>query len=298
MKVLPFFDRKIRKIIKKLSDIILKVDKMDLRTYQIKIGEKEYKIFSPIEDVYLENIGPEFEPVMVKLYKSLLDKDFYCLDVGANVGCTTILFSDLCRHVDSFEPSRTTFKVLEKNILTTGKKNVSLKNIGLGSSNMVSELAFSSNNRSGGFVANLTSPSSGHIIETIEIKKMDDVYSLNKDYHINFIKIDVEGFEKHVIEGGLGIISKDKPVIVLELNHWCLNAFQRITVPDFFDFLRSIFPLLYAVNYDGTFANLHNKSESYRVMYEHIIHFHFSNLIGAFYDSQLRTFLNTFKKIS
>ena len=161
---------------------------------------------------------------------------------------------------------------------------------------MTTKLVFAPNNRSGGFVANRISVSKGHIIESIQIKKLDD-YRSQKDIPVGFIKIDVEGFEESVLEGGSRIIADQKPVVVLELNHWCLNVFQRITVPDFFDFLRSKFPLLYAVNFDGTYADLYDENDSYKVMYEHINHFNFSNLIGAFNESQLAEFKCSFQKV-
>jgi hypothetical protein len=71
------------------------------------------------------------------------------------------------------------------------------------------------------------------------------------------------------------------------LNHWCLNAFQRTSVPDFFDFLRGVFPFLYAV--DGTdVRNLHDPDDSYNVMYQHIAHnFRYPNLVGAFDRSRV-----------
>ena len=69
----------------------------------------------------------------------------------------------------------------------------------------------------------------------------------------------------------------------MELNHFCLNALRRITVPDFFDFLRSVFPYLYAVDTDNaTIADLHDEEQSYFVMHEHLVRFRFPNLVGGF----------------
>jgi len=74
--------------------------------------------------------------------------------------------------------------------------------------------------------------------------------------------------------------------VVLELNHWCLNAFQRTSIPDFLDLLRSMFPILLAV--DGSnYMDLHDTSESYIVMYNHILHMRFPNILAAFEEGQL-----------
>lgn len=104
---------------------------------------------------------------------------------------------------------------------------------------------------------------------------------------MDFIKIDVEGYEENVIKGGQNLLARDKPIVVLELNHFCLNVFRRITVPDFFDFLRTIFPYVYAVDRDNRLIlDINNPENAYQVMYEHIVKNRFSNLVAG-YDSSL-----------
>jgi hypothetical protein len=127
--------------------------------------------------------------------------------------------------------------------------------------------------------------------------------------------IDVEGFEQSVIEGLTSTILRDEPIVALELNHWCLNAFQRTSVPDFFDYLRSVFPYLYAVDmryagslrdriqrellpfrYDKKDArNLHDQDAAYHVMYRHILHgSSYPTLVGAFKSTQLNALSSKF----
>ncbi len=48
----------------------------------------------------------------------------------------------------------------------------------------------------------------------VNTKKIDQFDFQNK---ISFIKIDVEGHEREVIEGGLNIIKKDKPKLLVEI---------------------------------------------------------------------------------
>ena len=73
---------------------------------------------------------------------------------------------------------------------------------------------------------------------------------------------------------------------MLELNHWCLNAFQRTSIPDFLDLLRSTFPILLAVDGD-TYMDLHDEGERYIVMYHHILHMRYPNVVGAFDEDRL-----------
>lgn len=262
------------------------MDKLE-QTIAVAIGQKTYSIVS--DDSYLDHIKNGFEPDTVALFNSLLRESDLVFDVGANIGCTSILFGERCRKVYSFEPSPTTFKFLQRNLSNAGLDNVVPMNMGLGSCACESELTFAPSNRSGGFVSDKTQASFGHVTEKIKIERADDAAKLMDLPTSDFMKIDVEGFEKSVIEGSREIIDAYKPIVALELNHWCLNAFQRITIPDFFDFLRARFPILLAVQ-GNKYSNLHNPSDSYHVMYHHINHFKYMNLVGAFSEERLAKF--------
>lgn len=250
---------------------------------KVDIGGTEYTIES--DDDYLAKMGPTFEPETVRLFQTLASGTV--LDIGANIGCTALLFSHLADQVHAFEPSPSTYELLRKNVGVA--TNVFTHNVGIGDVPGESELTFARNNRSGGFVSDKTSASTGHVIEKIFIHTLDDTVQRLKLTDVDFIKIDVEGFEGHVIKGAQKTLSSYRPVVALELNHWCLNAFQRTSVPEFFDYLRSVFPLLYAVQGNG-YMDLHDPSESYIVMYWHILHMKYLTLVGAFHDGELEKF--------
>ena len=257
------------------------------REIEVDIGGINYSITS--DDDYLEHIKNGFEPDMVRLFRALANDSEIILDIGANIGCTAILFGELSKNVYAFEPSQTTFAFLEKNITRAGLKNVFLHNMGLGAEPGEFTLTFAPSNRSGGFVSNQTQASAGHAVENIVIRQLDEVVTSLDLPKIDFIKIDVEGFEGQVLSGAAQTLSTFKPIVVLELNHWCLNAFQRTSIPDFFDLLRSLFPILLAV--DGTsYRNLHDESDSYVVMYEHILQMKFPNIVAAFSEDKLQRF--------
>ena len=290
------------------------VDSPVERLVRTKINGKSYSISS--DDDYLDHVEGEFEPEMVSLFQSLLQPTDTVLDIGANIGCTSLLFGDLARQVYSFEPSPTTHRWLVENVQRAKLNNVEPLNLGLGKDAGTFELTFAPNNRSGGFVSNLTSASEGHQVEQITIARGDDFIREHQIAKVDFIKIDVEGFEQSVIEGLAETIARDQPIVVLELNHWCLNAFQRTSVPDFFDFLRGVFPYLYAVDmrytsnlrdrlhrelfpsfYDKKDArNLHDQDAAYHVMYRHILHgSSYPTLVGAFNPTQLTALSSLFR---
>jgi FkbM family methyltransferase len=266
------------------------------KIYKIKIKDQQYSMVS--DDLYLNAMGPVWEPHLVALFCSLIKKDNVVFDVGANVGCVSILFSGLAEKVYSFEPSPTTFKYLSKNIENAGLRNVTAYNFGLGSKEGESTITYSPESRSGAFVSNrLKNIGHNHVTEVIKIKTIDDMIREQKISKIDVIKMDVEGFEKEVITGARNTLNTFKPVTVLELNHFCLNALQRISVPDFFDFLKSVFPILLAVQ-GNTFANIYDDSDAYEVLYYNINNNRYSNIVAAFQQEQLTEFHSRFQHFS
>ena len=252
----------------------------------VRIGATPYGLRS--DDAYLSAMGGEFEPGMVRLAQALVRKTDVVFDIGANIGCTAIMFGALAAEVHAFEPAPSTFAFLRTNIANSGLKNVRLHNCGLGAVTTATTLTFSADNRSGGFVS-ATQPSAGHLIEPIRLRQLDDLVPELGVARVDLVKIDVEGFEGHVLRGARGTLARHRPLVVSELNHWCLNAFQRTSVPDHLDLLRSIFPILLAVDGDR-YLDLHNPAENYIVMYHHINHRLFSNILGAFDEGRIAGF--------
>ena len=77
-------------------------------------------------DEYLFYMGKEFESGLTLLIKkiSLIFKNKIVLDVGANIGITSIIFSEFFEEVIAFEPSKETFNVLLENLQNNNIKNV------------------------------------------------------------------------------------------------------------------------------------------------------------------------------
>jgi FkbM family methyltransferase len=264
----------------------------EVREAKINIGGRRYVIAS--DDSYLENLHDSFEPDMVDLFRAVASGSRTVLDIGANIGCTAILFGEMAHVVHAFEPSPSTFALLKRNVDRASLANVSLHNVGLGETPGRFTLTFAPSNRAGGFVSDQTQASTGHAVENIEIRRLDDVVPSLGAPPVDFIKIDVEGFEARVLRGASVTLAACRPLVVLELNHWCLNAFQRTSIPDYFDLLRSLFPILVAVD-GSSYLNLHNESERYIVMYHHILHMRFPNLLAAYDEGRLQRFRASYR---
>ena len=123
----------------------------------------------------------------------------------------------------------------------------------------------------------------------IEVRRLDSVFPTLGIDKIDFMKIDVEGHEGKVIEGGWESIVKCKPVIQLELNSWCLNAQQRIALPDFLDFLCDRFPIVYGIQ-RMEYADIRSPSGRWLVMRKNILEQRFKEVVVAFDAPRLEAF--------
>ena len=148
------------------------------------------------------------------------------LDIGAYIGYYSILMSPLFEQIYSFEPQLLKFNCLNDNISDNNLNNkIKTFNIGLGEKNeerLGGAVHQKKLYRSSGFHIN----SSGS--EKVKIIKGDDILNL-KNNKVS-IKIDVEGFEFHVLRGLIKLLSLNKCLIQIEVwekNYDLVNNFLK-----------------------------------------------------------------------
>lgn len=214
-----------------------------------------------------------------------------CIDVGANVGLTTMVMSQFYEKVYSFEPVPSTFSLLQKNVEKNKLGNVQIFNVGLGAEEKETEITFVTNNRSGGYVNDKAGVAyDGYQSEAVKISTGDS-FQINP----SFIKIDTEGYELSVMKGLSGTIQNNKPVVMFEVNHWCLNALRGICLPDFIDQVKTIFPVLFAVH-RSHYLNLYDENDLYIFMHENIVSNRFFNAVGGFDLAQFDRLMKSFTR--
>jgi len=261
------------------------------RTVTTTIDSKNYSFQSFEDDNYLNHlvVDGSFEIETVRLIKNLTNKKMVSVDIGANIGATAILLSDLTKHVYCFEPGNDTFFFLRDN--TKMKNNITYFNFALGDCNK-REFINTAPMSSGSYISK-TNYTNFLERKEIYIRKYDDVMLLKK---VDFIKIDVEGYEWKVLSKAKKSLKKYKPVVLFELNHWCLNAFHRMSLPDFFDKIFSIFPHLIAIHdSQNVVLNAKNPRDYYTLLKEHLVRFKYMNLLGFFDNHQIKSLKKVYK---
>jgi FkbM family methyltransferase len=161
----------------------------------------------------------------LNIIKRFTNQNKDAVDIGVYRGVYSYKLSQEFNHVHSFEPNPLIFPFLKKN-LTKIIKNLSLYNYALSNHYGSTELripirskVFFKSNYEELYKLGAASIHTNNTFDKyhsikVEKKKLDDILPNKK---IGFIKIDVEGHEKEVIEGALNIIKKNRPVLLVEI---------------------------------------------------------------------------------
>ena len=161
----------------------------------------------------------------IDLLKRFIKPGTDSIDVGVYRGVYSYEMSKYSKKVHSFEPNPLIFKYINKNLKKISN-NIDLYNFALSNENKVSNLRIpirdKKMNKENYEEHYLMGRATVHELNNfqdyekfeITLKKIDD---FNFDNEISFMKIDVEGHEIEVIEGGKLFIKKNKPVLLVEI---------------------------------------------------------------------------------
>ena len=198
------YDSYYKKIGNKISTNILKYDFKD--KFGLNYSIYNYDYFTKLYDQKNNKVIDEFnEYSKLQELISVLDKSKTIIDIGANCGLFSIPSALKGYQVYGFEPIRMNLRLLE-----LGKEENKCDNFKIvpkAVSNKTKKqkiyIPYCSDNTSFNkdvAISNMTF-SKEYIEENVNCITFDDWEKVNKDLNIGFIKIDVQGFEKEVLEG-------------------------------------------------------------------------------------------------
>lgn len=176
---------------------------------------------------YLKN-GQIWEQHMHDVFNKYITSESHVLEAGCHVGSHSVKLAQMSKHVHYFEPLPTSFELLQKNLELNidSDENYTLHNAGVGETHRETSFAWIPRDNLGGtglsdnpqgipsvsdeyntgewFKSENKTAVSIVPIDSLELEKLD------------FIKIDVEGYEPHVIAGAMDTIKRLRPVIIME----------------------------------------------------------------------------------
>lgn len=206
-----------------LAKIIFFVLKLFLpREAKIKRNDIYWNLdFSEAIDLHIFIFG-NFEKEIVDCAKKLRLKNYKSiLDIGANFGVQSLQFSNKFKNsqIFSIEPTSYAYTKMLKNLSLNNNlsKNIQTFNLFLGSKNQKKpESIYSSWNLNSNEIKHPKHLGEKKNTKNAQIKTLDEFVIENKITNVDFIKLDVDGYEFFVLKGGLNFLKK-KPPIFMEL---------------------------------------------------------------------------------
>lgn len=217
--------------------------------YTIKYENTKTQIFLKPRNGWVDNFIYEngiYEKDIIDIIKNNVNKESVFLDVGANIGQHSLIISHFCKKVIALEPLPTLANQFLGSIEKNNFKNIEIVRLGAGSetgetevyvdvtqsgyTSILSHLEDMPNLRK-----DLTHQLEKHII------KIDTLDHILKDKErIDFIKMDIEGYEYYAFLGALKTLKKHKPKIILEFSNLFYENHEAGLSEKFFNLILSL----------------------------------------------------------
>ena len=150
--------------------------------------------------------GEKWEPFLHEVFERYITQDSVVIEGGCHIGTHSVRLAQLAKKVLCFEPLESSLNILEENLYANHcRGRVELFQKGL--SDTISDASFAYVNKD-----NIGGAVMGQDKGQISLVTID---SLNLD-QLDFIKLDIEGFEEKAIRGGLETIKRCRPIIAVE----------------------------------------------------------------------------------
>jgi FkbM family methyltransferase len=175
-----------------------------------------------------------FERSTVMTYRRLVCPGDVVLDIGANIGAHTLHLARLVGNegrVLAFEPTLYAFNKLQRNLALNADiaSRVTVEQIMLtdrADETMEVEV-YSSWPLDGGRGLHAKHLGRPEALTGSRTERLDDYLTNAGIKRLDFVKLDVDGFECHVLGGGLTALKMFRPVILMELSPYVLSERGR-----------------------------------------------------------------------
>lgn len=207
---------------------------------------EDYTINSPIGPLKIRNrkndisVSPElkkgqYEKCVQNMIAGIVEKDWTCLDIGANIGIHTLLMPKLAK-VEAVEASPENIDCMLENFRINDIMSPKIYPAILGDGTR-SSFHYLINNHACSYTSKFTPTNCK------TVKLMDLI-----NYQPDFIKIDIEGAELSTIESSLGVFRNTKAVCI-ELNKITSQSFYGYDISELYKLMFSLFRFCWTFTY-------------------------------------------------
>lgn len=196
-------------------------------------GELAYKYGDDFQITLLPNEGASrltyyfgvSEPELFRVYEEFLRPGMTVVDAGANIGLHSLFFSKQVGEggkIYAFEPSKKIFRRLIEHIQNNRVTNIEGLCLALGARQGTAEVVDNEEDTSRTFLRSDLSDRAE--TSTVTVETLDSFAKVRGLGKIDFLKIDVEGFESEILAGALDLLARQAiQVIQIELDERSLD---------------------------------------------------------------------------
>jgi FkbM family methyltransferase len=238
------------------------------RRTEIAGDPNDRSVFAPLRES-----GGNWEPHVRQLLEQLVQPDWVCLDIGANIGVHTLALATLARSgkVFAFEAGPTNFRYLERNteqsVPTTCIQTVLWGRPCTLHFDEIDEFAGCSHitMREPADEGKADLPSASHPYlpnnvtvhihrRTVPAIPLDDWVRDQQLDRLNLIKLDVEGAEEQVLAGASRTLASFQPLLLTEYNPLTASKIFGLAPDAYFHALRRLYDPIQVIEPDGTLS--------------------------------------------
>ena len=261
------------------------MEDLPLLTRTVPLAGRRRTVSAPAGDYSLSRYtrGRSFSDFAAFCRRHLRPADIM-LDVGANIGLSSIVAADLLPQgrILAIEGSAQNCHALRVNVARHG---------------LPAHVVHAAVGAASGSVAFHESSAFGHVVveanmgpfqgAATPLRTIDELVASQWLPRVDFIKMDIEGFEQDALLGARETLARYDPLVFLEFNTWCLVASYDRSPRAFLGWLLDAFPQLYL--WRGRRLVSVREMGAYRFLHEHITqHRGLDNLVAATASDRLR----------
>ncbi len=263
---------------------------------ELEVFGAQYRVAGQSDDKSFLNLKEDLRnhQTLNALCDSVLSPASEVCDIGANLGLSSLV---MAKHVPggrvyAFEPGQPTHACLSATIAAAGLGHVTVAETAVGAVEQEAWLHPGEGFSAGSHIVTNRHISNG-VLPTgrVRMTTLDSFLETAKGGKIDLIKIDTEGFEIDVLAGAKNTLAQSRPVILLEMNSWCLVAFRNMNPRIFVDFLLDHFPFVFWVKPSGQLRRIGKGVRMHYFLHEHLVrHACVSDLVCCWHTDWLNRF--------
>jgi len=218
----------------------------------------QFRIYFKLRDAMSGHQVAEgkYEPSTQTIIRQSVKPGMNCIDLGANIGYLSILMASATGEsgsVHSFEPFPEMCEILNRNVDANAMRGIIrtypiAAHSRAGTAPIYFRTDEANDNFGSNFIANVPDEvhNGTHKSVDIQLARVDDV--IGEQLPIHFVKIDVEGSEFFALDGMQKILRRWHPLLIVELNEYCLRRMGGVTPDDLLAVLESYGYRVYALD--------------------------------------------------